>query len=195
MVASHYLHRKYTVDFHILLWKWTKKHRSELLFFDTYFDKLGNNRVGKNLKAKTKLAAGHTHLIADAIFGLQLLNNKQELYAFEVYNGKDSLWVYKKLKTHAESMAQGALNLTYNFHQPYRVLCVFQYQSTMQAVMRRMNEYDYFSYMKKHFLFKDIGSLYRQELSYNWFLLDGKSINMISKETVNTLNHQLLAHF
>lgn len=63
-----YFHRKYTIDFHIKLRKWAKKIQIELCFFDTYFDKIGNNRKNKNLKAKTKLDVGNSYLIADAVF-------------------------------------------------------------------------------------------------------------------------------
>lgn len=193
--SKDYFHRKYTIDFHILLWKRTNDTRSELLFFDSYFDKLGNNRVWKNLKAKTKLDAGSSYLIADGIFGLKLFNGKEELYIVEVYNGKDSLRVYKKLKKHAEAIEQGSLNVKYNFQHPYRILCVFQLKSTMKAVMRRMDEDLYFQFMKKHFLFKDLEGMYSNQLIYGRFLMGGETTNMISSEAVAELKNQLLASF
>ena len=40
-----YKHRKNTIDFHIALYEWTQGSEYTLDFFDTYFDKVGNNRI------------------------------------------------------------------------------------------------------------------------------------------------------
>ncbi|MFN7119906.1 MAG: hypothetical protein ACK4TA_24135, partial [Saprospiraceae bacterium] len=85
MFYKDYKHRKNTIDFHIALYQWTLATDMELDFFDTYFDKIGNNRTDKNLRAKTRIDLLQTdYLIADGVFTLSTEENTF-LYLFEMH--------------------------------------------------------------------------------------------------------------
>ena len=163
-----YFHRKYTIDFHIQLVHWTKNHHSSLLLFDTYFDKLGNNRTDKNLRAKTRVDIEQGYLIPDGVFLLEFPDQSKALFLLEVYNGKDTKRVLTQLHKHTQAIELGSVNEKYQYYQGYRILCVFEFASIQEAVMQRMQEDDYFQYMQDHFYFKALDTIQHQTLIENW---------------------------
>ncbi|WP_375562722.1 MarR family transcriptional regulator [Bernardetia sp. OM2101] len=174
-----YFHRRSTIDFHIHLNKWTKTNGSHLLFFDTYFDKTGNNRTGKNLRAKTRIEVGTSYVIPDVVFMIELGDLKKELYLLEVCNGKDTLKNLKQIKKHFEAMQAGSVNQHYEFEQPYRLLCVFEYPSMMKALMERIEKDDYFFHMKEHLFFKPIEDVHHSKLINQWQDFSGQEQTII----------------
>ncbi len=164
-----YFHRRSTIDFHINLENWAGQSEVQVLLFDTYFDKLGNNRRSKNLRAKTKVDLPNGYIIPDAVFMIESVKSEKELYLVEVYNGKDTLRTLKQLKKHAEVISIGSVNEKYDFHSGYRVLSVFEHESMMEAVIERMSEDQYFKNLKAHFLFKSIADLAEGNFMENWF--------------------------
>ena len=74
-------------------------------FFDTYFDKIGNNRVARNLRAKTRIALSETdYFIPDGAFKIVDIGGNQRFFLFEMYNGKDSARIVRQMHKHAQSI-------------------------------------------------------------------------------------------
>ncbi len=175
-----YKHRKNTIDFHIALYEWTQGSEYTLDFFDTYFDKVGNNRKDKNLRAKTKIDLLEAdYLIADGVFTISNASN-QFLYLFEMHDGKDSARVIQQLKKHAQAIALGTPSKHYNMgNKSHRVLSVFEFISTKNAVLERIKAENYFVKMPNHFLFKSIETLENPTFSEHWENIKGKSVDFV----------------
>lgn len=176
-----YFHRLYTIDFHIEYEDWANKNDYEILFFHTYFDKVGANRgKSKNkLQALTKieLNEGKDYIIADAISMFESPERKY-LFSLEVYNGKDTKRIVKQLKKHIIALSEGKPSLQYNFKRGSKVIVIFELESTMKAVIERLNQDDEFEGFDDYFLFKTIDNL-KKDFFNHWFNLKFKEKTFI----------------
>jgi hypothetical protein len=169
-----YTHRRNTIDIHVHLQLWTKTSDFEIVFFDTYFDKIGNNRRDANLQAKNKIDLPNgDYLIPDAI---TLLDNSetQFLYLIEMYDGKDTKRVIEQLHKHAQAIALGSPSVKYGFAKSNRVLCVFEFESNRDAVLSRLHNNPAFAAMTNHFLFKTLEAIRTQDFTEGWLNLESK---------------------
>ncbi len=173
-----YFHRLFTIDFHIEYEKWANENDYEVLFFHTYFDKVGANRskTKKRLEALTKIELndGKDYIIADAISMFQTPKRKY-LFSLEVYNGKDTKRIIKQLKKHIIALSEGKPSLQYNFKRGSKVIVLFELENTMKAVIERLNQDEDFEEFENYFLFKTVGKL--KETFFNqWFNIKFKEI-------------------
>lgn len=139
-----YYHRHRTIDNHLALAAAIEQKGFELLFFHHYFDKIGNNRSLKNQRAKTKIdLTNKRYIIADACFAIET-DKFNELYCVEMHNGKESKRILKELVNYSEALQLGSATLKYQEEygckRGARILNVFTYPNTMQAVLRRIVE-------------------------------------------------------
>ncbi|MGH1433802.1 MAG: hypothetical protein ACRBG0_05000 [Lewinella sp.] len=141
MFTQDYFHRKYTIDCHIACDLSAKQEGIQVLEFDRYFDKTGNNRTGKNLQARTKIKIGREYLIADATLLLQK-GDVTRLFAFELYNDRNTKRIIAQLQKHLEGVRDSSLCRNYSIEKGHRVLAVFSYPEVMKAVMERIKNQD-----------------------------------------------------
>jgi hypothetical protein len=188
-----YFHRRDTVDFHINLSKWAERHHSHLLFFHTYFDR--EKTAWTRGTASTKLAIPIGHIIPDGAFMLWLPQLWKELFLVEVYRWKDTLRTFRQLQKHAQALVNGSVNEKYSFDKPYRVLCLFQHFSMMQAVISRMEQSPYFSNLSAHFLFKPIESIKWHDLAEKRYAFWGRRKWIFWESTAILLTHSDLINF
>ncbi len=173
-----YNHRRNTIDIHVHLYLWTKTTDFEVAFFDTYFDKIGNNRRDKNLQAKNKISLiNDDYMIPD---GVTVINNGEIslLYLVEMYDGKDTKRVIEQLYKHAQAIALGSPSLKYGFNKSNRVLCVFEFDSNMKAVLSRIHHDPTFSAMTNHFLFKTLEAVQKGDFIEGWLNVESKQRSM-----------------
>lgn len=176
MAYKDYYHRKNTINCHISLNQNAAAQKMEVLFFDTYFDKTGNNRTKHNLRAKTKIDTDHQqYLIADAIFMLQT-HQQPELYCLELENGRDSNKAIQKLKSYVQALVKGSPSLKYDFPRGNRVLFIFEQTSTLQATIKRMQQDPIFRGFERFFLFKALDDI--NKFFDDWCLLTGEVVEM-----------------
>lgn len=172
-----YFHRKYTIDFHIQLLKWTDIKNIDVEFFYAYFDKSGNNRTSKNLKAKTKINfGGQEYIIPDAIFKLQS-QQKQRLFLFEMHNGNDTFRLIKQLHKHAYALIEKHTHLAFLYppEQSYTILIVFEKGSTKNAFIKRMmKEGSSFAQIHQYFLCKSLEDLEQYHFDEGWSTVFGE---------------------
>jgi len=165
-----YFHRKYTIDFQIQLDKWANENDKTVDFFDTYFDKIGNNRTGKNLRAKTRIDfTGNTFLIPDGVFTVN-----GQLYLFEMYNGKDTGRVLEQLHKHAEALTYRYTHKAYNLDtkKAYTTVLLFEFMSAKNALLQRIQNEPSFEFIRPYFFAKSLEELH-QESFVIWTDLDG----------------------
>ena len=103
----------------------------------------------------------------------------QSLYLVEVYNGKDTARTIKQITKHTQAVELGSVNEQYRFMEAYRILCVFEHQSMMEAVIGKMAEDEYFSYMKDHFYFKTIANIHHSNFMEQRRQFDGQLTKII----------------
>ncbi|WP_045113463.1 hypothetical protein [Microscilla marina] len=174
-----YFHRKYTIDCHIRASNWAKESGIEVLFFDRYFDKVGNNRIDKNMRAKTKInLKNKQYLIADGVLMILLPDGAQELYCLEMYDGKDTLRTLKQLKKHVEAIEIGSVSEQYGLPYAHRVLCVFEHEGLQKAVIKRANQESEFTNVKEFFLTKTLQSVLEQPFDKGWVNLLGEEVGV-----------------
>ncbi len=169
-----YHHRKSTIDFQISLEKWCAQSNVPLFNFETYFDKTGNNRTDKNLRARTRVDLGQDFIVPDAVF--KLLGKKEvELFLFEMHNGKDSKRMLRQLHNHAAAMVSRAVHKKYGYDldKSYRILCLFEFSSTLKCVIERAREEKSLSRIEKFFLLKSLEGQQGSNFWEEWRTLYG----------------------
>lgn len=177
-----YLHRKNTIDFQIQLEKRSSTIGLEVSQFDTYFDKVGNNRVAKNLKAKTKIIIREDeYFIPDAVFRLRHQNESEKFFLFEMYNGKDTSYIIRQLHKHARALVAKSTHKQFNLDESksYTILLLFQFEWIYKALIERVqrNEWE-FAYVQKYFLCKTLKDIGNGDLSQNRRTLWNETVNI-----------------
>ena len=142
-----YWHRKYCVDFHILLNRALQSDPLglEIAVWDRYFDKIGANRAKARrgaLRAKTRVDLKRGYLIPDVNFVLQSREDaeRKALFSLEMTNGKDTKRALEKIARHIAVMRVGVLGEKYGLAQNYQALFLFAEQSLLEAVSTRFEE-------------------------------------------------------
>lgn len=170
-------HRTWTINFQIEMDLASIGQGVEVLFCHRYFDTTGNTR-DRDLKSKTAVFFEENRTLkADMIFLLQVAEGQQELYLWELENGRDSGKSMDKIIEHGKAILRGHVNEKYNFQGAFRSLWVFEHEGTMKAVLRRLKDNRFFANMKEYFLLKaqkDIG----EDFFGGWRNLDGEERNM-----------------
>lgn len=179
LFARDYFHRKNNVTFEILFRQFVVKSGFEVLFFDTYYDMTGanNSRQTKRLTAKTKIEFGDDYLIADGI-GLFQDSQEKHLLAMEICNGKDSKRIANQLRKHLLALSAGSLSLQHGLNKNSKVVCVFEFESCLEAVIRRLRELKEFSSFEKYLLFNTLEKI-EIEFFSGWQLFSGQNVNFI----------------
>jgi len=150
--AKDYEHRKGTIDIQIKVYQQAKEKGQEVVFFHTYYDKIGSATQG-NLKALTSITYGQDkYLIADAIFMLKT-GEKKSLYAVEYHRGTDSKRMLRTIEQYGRVLASGVLSIQHGLQENAKVLCVFEHQSCLDATKRRFMDDGRFTQLREWFLF------------------------------------------
>jgi len=176
-----YQHRKRTIDFQILLNLCSKENNYNVSFFDSYFEKMGNNRRDKNLRAKTRIDfEGDDFFIPDGAFKLAH-QNKNKFYLFEMYSGRDTKRTLAQLHKHGLSLTQRFTHRAYELpvNKPYFIILLFQYESIKNALIEKAKkEGRTFSLIEKYFRCKSIEQLEKDNFISNWKTLFGSSTSL-----------------
>ena len=166
-----YYHRKFTIDFQIKLDDWANANNRTVPFFDTYFDKTGNNRTDKNLRAKTRIDFNdRMFFIPDGAFKID-----KQFYLFEMYNGKDTKRVLEQLDKHAQALTYRHTHKTYNLdlNRSYKTILLFEFTSAKHAILKRIQDEKAFEFIRPYFLVKSNEELHQDKFN-TWLNLEGE---------------------
>ncbi len=179
LFARDYFHRFETINFYIYLDKWANETNTNILFLDYYFDKIGDNRTNKNLRAKNKIEIEQTggYIIPDIVIKF-LYQNKPYLFFMEQHNGKDTKKLLKQLYYHLLALEEGKGAEKYKLEKNHRVAIVFEFESILKATLERLQEIEDFKGFEHFFIFKTNESL-KKEFFSNWITLDNKISSFI----------------
>jgi len=171
LFQQEYFHRIHTVDCHIALSKWAAANDIDILYFQTYFDKLSSGKKNGYRAESAILIGQNDYLIADA---LCLLGGprREELYALEMFNGGNTDRVHGSLFAHLQALNHGQPSKQFGLQYGSRVLCVFENENYKRLAMDRINADPRFKKAKTHFLFKSISQMGVDQF-FDWQLFDG----------------------
>ena len=161
-----YFHRLSTIEFHIQLFIYLVQNSWTIKTFDTYFDKIGSNRVDANLRAKTKLIFNDgTYFIPDAIC-LYEKQNKPHIFTFEIYRGNDTKRVLKQFNNHLKALNQGLPSKVFNKKIGSKVFVLFDTINAMNSVIQRFATDSKFRNFDNLFIFNYLDNWTLN--MYNW---------------------------
>lgn len=161
LVVRDYHHRKHFVDLHISFYNYCKKQDITILTFLTYFDKAGNNRRDGNLESLTKISIGDDMFFMPDGIAITEQGDTQTLYLLEMYNGKDTIRTIAQLAKHAKAISLGSASKKYDIQANPFVLSVFEFESSKQAVIKRLQTNERFKVMSKLFFFASLDDVKR----------------------------------
>jgi len=179
LTVTQYQHRLYCVDFQIMLDRWADKNDLEIGFFWAYYDTTGSNRQAKSLKSKTKIELSKSkHFIPDGVYKIENDSRESQLHLFELYNGKDTKYIIKKLYQHAEVMAFGQVHEHFNIpkEKPYKVIILCTYKSALEGIIKKALKDPRFAHFYEHFICKDLesGAIGEDDFFKGWVNLYGE---------------------
>ncbi|MEL7120697.1 MAG: hypothetical protein AAFO07_14695 [Bacteroidota bacterium] len=167
-------HRTTIISLQIELYLTCQINALDLLLCDRYFDKVGNNRINKNLKSKTAfIYEGNRSVKADMVFMLQT-NRQKELYILELENGKDTKKAIQKCINHGKAILLGSANEKYEFMSGYRTLWVFEHESIMLSTINALDMEPFFEHMKEYFLFTALDKKMESSFFDDWVNISKK---------------------
>lgn len=156
-----YFHRISTVNTQISFELWAKRLGYDVLFFDTYFHKLGSAKTAKDdnpLRSITRITfADNSFIEPDAIFAANA-ENKKYFFCLEVHNGNDVTRLIDALKRISRAIAQGLITNLYKeklgAEKSPRILCTLENEKMLHLVQKRMCNDTFFepAWMKQAFL-------------------------------------------
>lgn len=174
-----YNHRKNTIDCQIALFRSMENTVFEVEFFDTYFDKVGNNRKDGNLQAKNRIdLSGENYIIPDGVFVLRS-GDHRFLYLLEMYDGRDTKRVMEQVRKHAAAIGLGSPSIKYGIQKSHRILCIFEHESNKKAVLERMQADSVLAELKNHFLLKSLANMHGQTFRDRWDNINGELVSFI----------------
>lgn len=179
MFFQDYNHRRNFIFSQIAFYVWAEKEGFSVVVFESYFDQAGNNRKDGNAEAVTKIdIGGGEYFMPDGVLVLNRGGEKY-LYLLEMYNGKDTKRVLQQMEKHAKCLALGTANEKYQVKRGCRVVAIFEFERSMQAVIERLSKDERFSMITDFFFFKSLDEVVQGDIRENWNNLKGETIRLL----------------
>lgn len=133
-----YFHRLACLDFEIAFKLWARRQEFTVQRFDRYFDPAPVLKAARKAPAPplTSIELGEGRvMIPDAIVQYDT-GAKPYLFLLEVTLGRDAGRVIEQMCIHIEALETGAPSAALGFPRGHFVVCLFEYETCMNAVMR-----------------------------------------------------------
>lgn len=182
IVKNDLAHRISMINTQISYDRWTGQNEFETVFFDTYFDTVGNNRnkeKGGALRPKTRLDFGGGNFADPDGILLYDTGSKKKLWILEVFNGNDSGRVVKQLRGICYAILHGITADKYGLKLPERALITFEHEPNMKASIERMNADPYFKMdgIEGYFYFGLAEKIWG-DFGKNWVKMTGEVVSL-----------------
>lgn len=165
-----FFHRVATVNFNIFVRNFCRENQLEKVFFDYYFDQIGNQR-NNTAKAKNALSVGDFQIIPDGI-GKITDGENENLFLFEQHNNNDSKRAIKQIYGHITAISEGLASEKYNYPKGVRVFYVFEHEACARSVTQQLNNLPEAADYKEFFLFSTSDLI--QKNFNNWYTFNGE---------------------
>lgn len=134
---SEYLHRRETVDLHIMLRTWAVGQGAVVDFFETYFDPYV--RGAKHFVPRTHIQLAHGGFNSDVIFHFTTSDGARRLCGVEIARGKRTAYVTKQVERYVSALNEEAFEKKYDYPHEARALFVFEEARGMELVGERVS--------------------------------------------------------
>lgn len=176
-----YHHRKLTLDFQIMIYKWMQSRNFTLNYFYRYFDKKGDNRSGSNLHSLTKLQIGQTsYIIPDALFSISE-NGFERLFLFELHIGNDGKRIVTQIDKHISALLSLKVHsqLGYPVQRAYYILVLFENKRTKELVISKYQvKSKKYKNIQQYILLADLAALNDEDSLFGFSSLLGKQLSI-----------------
>lgn len=173
-----YFHRLAFVDFHIALRKWASATGSQVEFVDAYFEKIGAQRSGRPLTAKTQVRTETLNIIADGVFRVQI-GEKRRLCVVEIHNNWESAKITEQLNRHITAVSKGLFAAKYQHPSPNFILSVHENQTTLDSTRKRLLQLPDFADFLPLVAF-NLQSAVKEDFGNGWITADGSHSTIFS---------------
>lgn len=183
-----YFHRISTVSTQISFELWAKRLDYEVLFFETYFHKVGSAKTAKDdnpLRSITRVSfADGSFIEPDAIFAVDK-GDKKLFFCLEVHNGVDVSRLVEQMKRISRAVAKGFITDLYKekywLAQTPRILCTVETENMLSLVLKRIRADTFFTpaWMRDVFLFNVADKVW-EDFDNAWQSIEGKSFNLFT---------------
>lgn len=157
-VANDYFHRVANLSFFVIFDLYLKSKGGHIIFLDYYFSK-ANNVKGRYTQAKNRIELEDNKYIIPDIVTKFSIDQKDYLSLVEIHNGKDSNKAFSQILQHVYAIDLGRPKEKYKHSKNNRVIWIFEYESCMLSVMKKMNDNPNLKKYINLFLFKTIESM------------------------------------
>jgi len=172
-----YKHRVATINIHIALQKWLESLDEEMLLVSAYFDRPGSQRNGTPRILNKVEISEYKYLLPDLITHFSF-GGGSKIIVWEQHNGKDTKKLLRQVETHLIALKKGLIGKKLGVDKLHRIGWVFEYESIMQASIKRLNDlYGHDDNLYKFFVFKTNEAV-QSNFADNWLLWTGEITNI-----------------
>jgi hypothetical protein len=180
-----YVHRISTVSIHISFELWAKRLAYPVLFFETYFHKVGSAKTAKDdnpLRSITRITFEDGSFIEpDAVFAAER-SDKKLCFCLEVHNGADVSRIVEQLKRISRAVSKGLITdhyKQYGIVNSPRVLCAVETENMLRLVQKRICADAFFKpdWMKQVFLFHVAEQVWK-DFDAGWQNMEGRTFKL-----------------
>ena len=178
LVSTDYFHRVSTIATFVYMDIFLKSTSNHTIFYHYYFDKAKKEPNVRFRQAKNHIKLDNgKFLIPDAVAKFQY-NQEKYLYLIEIHNGKDTNKIFIQVLNHIEAINLGTPKEKYNHSKNNRVAIIFEYQSCMEALIKKMNDEPKLNKYINLFIFNTIDNI-KKDFNENWILFNKTSCKFI----------------
>lgn len=172
-VSSDYAHRITNIEMHLYLDLYLQSlENAEILFLDYYFSKSSKHEKGY-ARAKNRISLEHdSYLIPDLVFKFAV-GQREYLYLGEIHNGTNTNKAFYQCLQHIKAIDLETPKKKYKHPKNNRIIFLFEFESCMHVVMKKMhNNPDLQKYLNL-FLFNTKHNI-QNEFASHWLKFNGE---------------------
>lgn len=171
ILTNDYFHRLNSVQTHISYDRFIKSQGYESLALHTYYDKGTGSQRSKSQKFQSATRLDFpdgSHIEPDLIAWYQTPTQDKLMFCIEVYNGNDTKRVLTQLYKLLKATQLGLAPLRYGHNKDNRILVIFEHESNMQAVVKKLSENTTLPNGIENYLFFNLTEKIRDNFGRKW---------------------------
>ncbi len=177
-VSTDYFHRVANIKTHLYMDLYLQSlENAAIIFLDYYFSKASRNEH-TYARAKNRIDLENDNYIIPDIVSKFHIDEKEYLYLIEIHFGSNSNKAFVQCLQHIKAIDLGTPKKKYQHQKNNRVVFIFENESCMNAVMKKMNSNADIKKYLNLFLFKTLDSM-QDDFANNWKKFDGSSCGFI----------------
>lgn len=178
LVSTDYYHRVSNLTFFVKVDLLLKSNSGHIIFLDYYFSKAQKQKNQKFARAKNRIDLDEdNYIIPDIVLKFNYHQNNY-IYLVEIHNGNNSNKCLTQIINHIKAIDLGTPRKKYNHPRNNRVVFIFEYESCMKSIMKKMEQDSKFTRYINLFLFNTIKNM-NCDFGNNWLTFKNRRCNLI----------------